>query len=134
MNLTHYDTEFLIAAIVIISMALVFYTVGVWSERIQKDLKWWHVIAFCLGVFCDVVGTAFMAELVRLTGQEDELHAITGTIAVILMGIHAVWALWTYWKGSTKARRNFSRFSVVVWFVWMIPYCIGVWLGVTSHA
>lgn len=32
MNLTQYDFEFLVAAILIISMALVFYTIGVWSE------------------------------------------------------------------------------------------------------
>ena len=34
MGLTTYDDEFLLAAIVIISMALIFYSVGVWSERI----------------------------------------------------------------------------------------------------
>lgn len=134
MDLTHYDMEFLTSAIVIISMALVFYSVGVWSERIQKSLKWWHVMAFGLGFLCDVVGTSFMAELVRLTGEDNKLHAVTGMIAVVLMGIHAFWALWTYWRGSTKARRHFSRFSVVVWFIWLIPYCIGVWIGVTSHA
>ena len=133
MNLTQYDLEFLIAAIVIISMALVFYTIGVWSERVQKGLRGWHVVAFGLGLVCDIVGTTFMAELVRLTGEDNHLHAITGTIAVFLMGIHALWTVWTFWKGSAKAKRNFSRFSVVVWFIWLIPYCIGVWLGATSH-
>lgn len=42
MNLTTYDNEFLIAAIVIISMALIFYSVGVWSERIQGGLRGWQ--------------------------------------------------------------------------------------------
>ena len=70
MGLTTYDDEFLLAAIVIISMALIFYSVGVWSERIQGRLKGWHVTAFGLGLVCDFVGTAFMAELVRLTGQD----------------------------------------------------------------
>ena len=45
MGLTTYDDEFLLAAIVIISMALIFYSVGVWSERIQGRLKGWHVTA-----------------------------------------------------------------------------------------
>ena len=44
MGLTTYDDEFLLAAIVIISMALIFYSVGVWSERIQGRLKGWCVI------------------------------------------------------------------------------------------
>ena len=132
MNLTTYDMEFLIAAIVIISMALIFYSVGVWSERIQKGLKWWHVMAFGLGLLCDFVGTAFMAELVRLTGQDNRLHAVLGSIAVFLMAIHAVWAYWTFRKGSAKAKRNFSRFSIVVWCIWLIPYFIGVYLGMSA--
>ena len=52
MGLTTYDDEFLLAAIVIISMALIFYSVGVWSERIQGRLKGWHVTAFGLGLVC----------------------------------------------------------------------------------
>lgn len=133
MNLTSYDTEFLIAAIVIISMALIFYSVGVWSERIQGGLRGWHVIAFGLGLLCDFVGTAFMAELVRLTGQDNRLHAVLGSIAVFLMAIHAVWAYWTFRKGSEKAKRSFSRFSIIVWFIWLIPYFIGVYLGMTAR-
>ena len=119
MGLTTYDDEFLLAAIVIISMALIFYSVGVWSERIQGRLKGWHV-------------TAFMAELVRLTGQDNRLHAVLGSIAVFLMAIHALWAFWTFRKGSARAKRNFSRFSVIVWWVWLIPYFIGVYLGMTA--
>lgn len=133
MNLTSYDTEFLIAAIVIISMALIFYSVGVWSERIQGGLRGWHVVAFGLGLLCDFVGTAFMAELVRLTGQDNRLHAVLGSIAVFLMAIHAVWAYWTFRKGSEKAKKSFSRFSIIVWFIWLIPYFIGVYLGMTSR-
>lgn len=133
MNLTSYDTEFLIAAIVIISMALIFYSVGVWSERIQGGLRGWHVVAFGLGLLCDFVGTAFMAELVRLTGQDNRLHAALGSIAVFLMAIHAVWAYWTFRKGSEKAKRSFSRFSIIVWFIWLIPYFIGVYLGMTAR-
>lgn len=133
MNLTSYDTEFLIAAIVIISMALIFYSVGVWSERIQGGLRGWHVVAFGLGLLCDFVGTAFMAELVRLTGQDNRLHAVLGSIAIFLMAIHAVWAYWTFRKGSEKAKKTFSRYSIIVWCIWLIPYFIGVYLGMTAR-
>ena len=117
----------------IISLALVFYSIGVWSERIQGRLKGWHVLAFGLGLLCDFGGTSFMAELVRLTGHDDKLHAVFGSIAIILMAIHAVWAFRTYRKGSEKAKRNFSRFSILVWCIWLIPYFIGMYLGMTSH-
>ena len=48
------------------------------------------------------------------------------------MAIHALWAFWTFRKGSARAKRNFSRFSVIVWWVWLIPYFIGVYLGMTA--
>lgn len=127
------DLKFLVAAIVVITSALVFYTIGVWAERIQKELRGWHVFCFLLGISADIVGTSFMAELVRLTGKDNELHEITGLIAVALMAIHASWAVWTYWKGSAKAKRSFSKLSLVVWMIWLIPYCIGIYLGVALH-
>lgn len=131
--MTPIEIRILTIAIVVITSALVFYTVGVWGERLQKGLQGWHVICFMLGIVADVIGTSLMAELVRLTGKDDRLHEITGLIAVCVMAIHAVWAVWTYRKGSARAKRHFSRFSVVVWFIWLIPYGIGVYLGMALH-
>lgn len=130
--LTSIETNFLVAAIIVISSALVFYTLGVWGERIQKGLKRWHVIAFLMGITADVVGTSLMEHIAHITGDHNNLHAITGFTAVILMLIHAVWAVWTYNKGSAKAKEHFSRFSIVVWIIWLIPYCTGVYIGM-SH-
>lgn len=45
------------------------------------------------------------------------------------MAVHALWAILTYWKGSMKAKRNFSKFSVFVWAFWLIPYVLGIILG-----
>ena len=39
MELNQVDIHYLIAAICVISSALVFYTIGVWGERLQKKLK-----------------------------------------------------------------------------------------------
>ncbi len=47
------DIHFLIAAICVISSALVFYTIGVWGERLQKKLKAWHLIFFIAGLCSD---------------------------------------------------------------------------------
>ena len=46
MELNQIDIHYLIAAICVISSALVFYTIGVWGERIQRKLKFWHIIFF----------------------------------------------------------------------------------------
>ena len=57
MELNQIDIHYLIAAICVISSALVFYTIGVWGERLQRKLKFWHLIFFLLGLLADTVGT-----------------------------------------------------------------------------
>lgn len=125
-------TPFLSTAIVSITLALVFYTIGTWAEHLQKVLKIWHIFFFLMGLTADTIGTSIMTRIVNESGREEVLHAITGLIALILMAVHAAWAIWTYWRGSTKAKQNFSKFSVVVWAFWLIPYIIGAYLG-SSH-
>ena len=121
--------SFLETAIVSITLALIFYTIGTWAERLQKTLKIWHVVFFLLGLTADTLGTSIMSRIVNESGGEEVLHAITGLLALILM---AIWAIWTYWRGSEKAKQNFSKFSVFVWAFWLIPYIIGAYLG-SSH-
>lgn len=127
------ETHLLLPAIIVISSALVFYTIGVWGEKLQGGLRLWHVILFCLGICADIVGTTLMEHIAKQTGDHDELHAVTGMIAVVLMFIHAVWAIYTFYEGSPKSRHNFSRFSIFVWAIWLIPYGIGVYIGMTTH-
>ncbi|MEG1586487.1 MAG: HsmA family protein [Bacteroidales bacterium] len=127
------DIHFLIGAIIVISSALVFYTIGVWGERIQGGLRRWHLAFFTLGLICDAVGTSLMEHIAKLTHQHNSLHTITGFIAISLMLIHAAWAYWTYFRGSAAAKRHFSRFSVLVWLIWLIPYFIGMAIGMKMH-
>ena len=106
--------------LIIISLALVFYSIGVWSERIQGRLKPWHLVFFYLGLICDTIGTGLMIEASgRLT---TDIHGVTGVIAIVLMMIHAVWATVVLIRKDEKAILNFHKFSLVVWFIWLIPY------------
>ena len=107
-------------ATIIITFALVFYSIGVWSERIAGRLKNWHLIFFILGLICDTWGTGLMLEYAG--GLSADLHGITGVIAILLMFIHAGWAALVLWKRDENAILNFHKFSVVVWFIWLIPY------------
>lgn len=134
MELNQTDMHYLIAAICVISSALVFYTVGVWGERLQKKLKSWHIAFFLFGLVADAVGTSLMEHLAEQARLHDELHTVTGIIAILLMFVHVLWAIWTYVKGSPKAKRHFNRFSIAVWCIWLIPYFIGMYLGMRLHA
>ena len=105
---------------IIISLALVFYSIGVWSERIQGKLKPWHLIFFWSGLICDTWGTGLMIEMAG--GLTTDIHGVTGVIAILLMLIHAFWATLVLIKKDEKAISNFHKFSLFVWFIWLIPY------------
>jgi uncharacterized repeat protein (TIGR03987 family) len=105
---------------IIISLALIFYSIGVWSERIQGRLKVWHLVFFFLGLVCDTWGTGLMIELAG--GLTFDIHGVTGVIAIVLMMVHAIWATVVLVNKDTKAILNFHKFSLFVWFIWLIPY------------
>lgn len=105
---------------VIITLALVFYSIGVWSERISGKLKPWHLAFFWLGFVCDTWGTGMMIEMAG--GLTSDLHGLTGSLAIILMLIHAIWATIVIIRQDEKWIYSFHRFSVVVWVIWLVPY------------
>lgn len=104
----------------IMGAALLFYSIGVWSERIAGRLKWWHLVFFVLGLICDSWGTGLMFEFVG--GMTFDVHGISGLIAILLMFVHAVWAFIVLRKNDESAIRSFHKFSVAVWAIWLIPY------------
>jgi uncharacterized repeat protein (TIGR03987 family) len=108
------------APMIIISLALVFYSIGVWSERFQGRLKGWHLLFFFLGLVCDTWGTGLMIELAG--GLTFDIHGVTGVLAIVLMLVHAIWAGIVLVKKDEKAILNFHKFSLVVWFIWLVPY------------
>ncbi len=105
---------------VIISLALVFYSIGVWSERFQGRLKYWHLGFFVAGLIFDTWGTGLMLEFAG--GMTFDIHGISGLAAILLMAIHAAWAYYVLANKDEKAIQNFHKFSVVVWLIWLIPY------------
>jgi len=120
----------LMKAVIAITLALIFYTIGVWSERRAKILKIGHLVFFWLGLAMDATGTRMMS----MISHQDQnatmgIHGITGMIAIILMLIHAVWATIVLARKNEKAQRTFHRFSIVVWIIWLIPFVIGMIIG-----
>lgn len=112
-----------------ITLALVFYSIGVWSERIVRYLKTWHIAAFWIGFLFDLSGTYTMHRLSKGAFDIFSAHTLTGQIAIWLMLIHALWASYVVWKGNEKARSSFHSYSIIVWLIWLIPYIGGMYIG-----
>lgn len=122
----------LIFSAVTITLALLFYTLGVWAERISRFLKKWHVTTFWLGFALDVTGTAAMHFISENPFDLGDPHTLTGQIALWLMLAHATWATVVVRKDNTKLRKNFHRYSLIVWLIWLIPYISGMFLGMAG--
>ena len=117
-------------AFVTITLALVCYTIGVWAERHAGVLKKWHAVVFWLGLVFDTTGMTVMGQLARQGGSSGMgLHGVTGLLAIVLMLFHAVWATVVLVKQDARRQQSFHKFSIFVWAVWLIPYVLGMVLG-----
>ena len=118
-------------ALVLMLAALAFYSVGVWSERIEGYLRSWHTVMFWVGFACDTSGTEVMRQIAG--GFELSFHMATGIAALLLMLGHAAWATVVLRRRDERWRRTFHRISVVVWAIWLIPFVTGLYLGGKAH-
>jgi uncharacterized repeat protein (TIGR03987 family) len=124
----------LFVAIAAITLALIFYSIGVWAERRSNTLKPWHVLAFWAGLVFDTTGTLTMTAIANsgatvVNRLAATIHGITGGLAIALMIIHALWATIVLLKKDQKRKQTFHRFSIVVWSIWLVPYLAGMIMG-----
>lgn len=120
---------------VFFTIALAFYSTGIWAEFIARRLKPWHAVTFLLGVITDTIGTGFMVK--HVGGVLLNVHTAIGALGLALMIAHLAWAVAVLLRarsmpGSPAAERalqTFHKYSVTVWFIWMVAYLSGAWLG-----
>ena len=100
---------------------------GMHSKRLKKP----HLVFFWLGLCMDTTGTMLMGEIAghSMLAGNFSVHGVTGALAILLMIIHAIWATVVLVKNNEKATKNFHRFSILVWAIWLIPYIIGLIMG-----
>lgn len=119
-------------SIVVITLALVFYSIGIWAERVQGILKPWHAVFFGLGLAADASGTYLMSQIAAERRSEgvatsglSSVMAVSGTIAIALMAVHLIWAVVVLIRDREAEKLAFHRLSIAVWSVWLISYLVG---------
>lgn len=120
----------LLYAVILFTVAFVLYTISVWSERLQSQLKTWHLVVFGIGVFSDAVATWLTIEFVGAVVFTP--HAIFGFVSLLLMALHFTWAVVVYAGDRKAGRSQFHRFSLLVWSVWMLSYITGFFSGLNK--
>lgn len=118
---------------VFIVLAFLFYSWAVWGAYIERELCPFFVVVFLAGFLFDLVGTSPMI------GQTTQLsfHAVLGVMALVVMGLHGVWAclvnrqtvtnrrhLVTHQKPTT-ASRLFHTWSPWAYAFWILTFISG---------
>lgn len=121
--------ELILASIAMI-IALISYSIGVFGERRTGTIQLKHILFFVGGFIFDSTGTALMNQIASENAESTfGLHQITGGAALVLMGFHLIWAIAVYKKGSEKAKKQFHKFSLGVWSLWVISFILGMFVG-----
>ncbi len=120
----------MISAVSFISLALIFYTVGVIGEFRSKRLNKKHLVFFYLGLICDTIGTSAMSKIASQSmSSGNALHGITGALALLIMFVHVVVATYALFKNEDAILEKFHKFSIVAWLIWLVPYFLGMFMG-----
>lgn len=125
-------SSILLFSTVTITLALIFYSLGVWSEQISRYLQKWHVWMFWIGFAFDVSGTVAMHFISENPFDLRDPHTLTGQIALWLMLSHAIWATVVIRRNNILLRKKFHRYSMFVWLVWLVPYIGGMIMGMRA--
>ncbi len=110
-------------SVILFTIAMVFYTWGVWAEHRAGVLEPQHLRIFWLGIILDILAT--IAVYKGVGGLVLTPHAIIGFVSLLLMLLHGLSGLWVLHSGDRAAARRFNKSSLIVWSVWMLSYLSG---------
>ena len=116
----------------LITLALIFYSLGVWAERVAGYLKGSYLGAFWIGSVFYVSGTLAMGIMSDNPFDLTDMHILTGQMALWLILAHASWATMVVLRGTEKNRMEFHNYSILVWMMWLIPYIGSMWMGMAQ--
>lgn len=57
------------------------------------------------------------------------IHGVSGTLAIVLMIVHAAWSTVVLVGHHPRRKQTFHRLSIVVWSIWLIPYLADMVMG-----
>ncbi len=109
------------------TIALLFYSIGIWSQYYYGKPGWQHVSLFWSGVIADSIATERVFNMVGYL--QISFHSITGMLGLLMMGVHATWATVAVLRGKESELKRFHRLSLFVWSFWLISYTTGAMMG-----
>lgn len=119
----------LLRAVVLMNLALIFYTWAVFSGR-KQGLHSRHLLIFGIGLICDFLGTNEMSIVARTFGKAPEWHNITGIASLAGMAFHFLLALAaSVMKRAESINKVFHRVSLTIYTCWLAAFLSGAISG-----
>jgi uncharacterized repeat protein (TIGR03987 family) len=114
----------IIRAVVVVTCALVFYSIGVITEQRNKAVSRRVLVFLTGGVALDISATALM--ILGSTNYPFTVHGFLGYAALLLMLIDAV-LIWRHWlrQGGTAIARQLNIYTRFAYGWWVIAYIVG---------
>jgi len=114
----------IIRAVVVVTFALIFYSIGVITEQRKSAISTRVLLFLTAGVLFDIASTALM--IVGSTNIPLTVHGVIGYSALLAMLVDAI-LIWRYWgrNGSSKITRGLHLYTRIAYSWWVMAYIIG---------
>jgi uncharacterized repeat protein (TIGR03987 family) len=113
----------LITGTIIVTFALVFYSIAVITEQRKNALSPFILCFLTLGLMLDITATGFM---IAGTGRIAlSFHGILGYLALTMMIIETVLVWKTYLKATLKPSPALHFFTRLAYIWWVLTYFAG---------
>ena len=119
----------IIIAVIVVTFALIFYSVAVITEQKKSAVTKWILLFLTGGVLLDISSTALM--IAGSTNVPLTFHGIIGYTALSGMLVDAI-LIWRHWvkNASSKIPRGLHLYTRVAYGWWVAVYIIGTIISV----
>ena len=114
----------LIKAVVVVTFALVFYSIGVIGEQRRSSVPRWVLIFLTAGIVCDISSTILM--IIGSSNIPITVHGFLGYSALTLMLIDTI-LIWRHWAKHRQGTvsKNLGMYTRIAYGWWVIAYIAG---------
>jgi hypothetical protein len=114
----------LIRAVIVVTFALIFYTIGVIVEQRKSSISWLVLVFLTIGVIFDVSSTALM--IIGSSNIPFTVHGVLGYSALTVMLIDTV-LIWRHWLKNRQGTvsKSLGLYTRIAYGWWVCAYIAG---------
>ena len=115
-------------AVVVVTLALIFYSIGIITEQRKSSVSRFVLIFLTLGVTLDITSTVLMI----MGSSHITIHGFIGWSALAVMLVDAI-LIWRYWikNKSATVPRGLNLYTRYAYAWWVIAYIAGAVIAAT---